>query len=69
MRFMLETIIELILCIAVGFGFREQVKLADEDLTTADKVTDTLTYFLFVFICMFFIAVTKFTVFDARKLH
>ena len=66
---MLETIIELILCVAIGFGFREQVKLADEDLTNADKVTDVLTYFLFVFICMFLLAVTKFTIFDAHKLH
>ena len=69
MRFMLETMVELILCIAVGFGFREQVKSSSESLTTTDRVTDVATYILFIFLIIFLIAVTRFTVCDARKLH
>ena len=67
MRFMLETFIEILVCVSIGLGFRDAVKNeSNEEMTDTDDITDVITYLLLISIVIFLVTVTQFTLCQAN---
>lgn len=69
LRFLLETILETLICIVIGLSYESSVTAEGQEMTKGDKASVGLTYAMLGILCAFPFLVVYFVVYKSRSLH